>query len=477
LKNGLLPLIGIGKKTPFSLYGLLARSQIPLQTNDIIISIDSRIQAIAQQTLRHHVNQMCMLDKKNRKQKYCNKRKASVVILNATTGAILAAANHPLPPKNIHPWDLLTFDRFFSTNNPMTLQAWQGIASHSAPGSIFKPVVVMAALDMQSYQNVNHMVQELSNTSLVFDKADSMKDFYRSYISKNSETYWETYIFPCFTNPKKYQLTMTDAIMSSDNEWHQRLAVLMDSEKAFSYDSDCLHNTSPLADCSEFNLCRIAKRLGFGEFIDLAPRLEHSIRLTPDFQKHIAGDILFAHTGNLALCKTGRNKMKELVKTSTGYGVSATPLQMARIAATIASQKIVMPDLFGGYNHGLMASAPKQRSLHMDGLETLQKAMHKVVQHGTAKQVFSDYEGHQRVYGKTGTASMFENKKKERKDTYNTTWFVGWQEPEDDADASLAFACMMTHAIHSGYRTGAQVSAPVIRDILKQIEMRVIQPK
>ncbi|ETR65713.1 MAG: hypothetical protein OMM_13832, partial [Candidatus Magnetoglobus multicellularis str. Araruama] len=154
---------------------------------------------------------------------------------------------------------------------------------------------------------------------------------------------------------------------------------------------------------------------GFGEFIDLAPRLEHSIRLTPDFQKHIEGDILFAHTGNLALCKTGRNKMKELVKNINRLWCKCHTFTNGKNCGNNCKPKIVMPDLLGRYNHGLMASVPKQRSLHMDGLETLQKAMHKVVQHGTAKQVFSDYDGHQRVYGKTGTASMFENEKKREK--------------------------------------------------------------
>jgi len=475
LKNGLVPLIGIGKKTPFSLYGLLARSQIPFKTNEITLSINSRIQAIAQKTLNHHVNQMCRRDKKYRKKQFCKQRKASVVILNAKTGAILAAANHPLPPKNIHPWDLQTFDRFYSKNNPMTLQAWQGIGVHSAPGSSFKPVVVMAALDMQSYKNVNHMVQELSHISPIYDKAQSIKDFYQSYMSKKSETYWEENIFPCFTKPKNDQLTLTDAIMRSKNGWHRRLAILMDGEKAFSYDSDCLPNTSQSFDLPDFNLCRIAKRLGFDSFIDLAPHLDQTIRLRPDRLKHIAGDILFAHAGELALCKKGSNKMKELAKTAIGHGVSATPLQMARVAASIATQKIVMPDLFSQYNHGLLASAPRHQALYLDGLDILQKAMGKVVQYGKVKEEFSDYEGHQRVYGKTGTASMFENEEKDRKDEYNTSWFVGWQAPEHDTNPPLAFACMMTHALHPGYRKGAEVSAPVIKDILKQIEMNVVE--
>ncbi|KPA18975.1 Penicillin-binding protein, transpeptidase domain protein, partial [Candidatus Magnetomorum sp. HK-1] len=201
--------------------------------------------------------------------------------------------------------------------------------------------------------------------------------------------------------------------------------------------------------------------------------LDHTIRIRPDGNKNIEGDILFAHTGDLALCGKGRNKMKELAKTAIGHGVSATPLQMARIAATIATQKIVMPDLLSQYNHGLMASAPKHQSLYLSDLDALQKAMGKVVQHGKVKQVFSGYKGHQRIYGKTGTASMFENEKNNNKDKYNTTWFVGWQAPEHDTNAPLAFACMMTHAIHPNYRKGAEVSAPVIRDILKQIEKHV----
>ena len=470
LENGLIPLIGFGKKTPFALYGLLARTQLPFKTNEIILSINSRIQAIAQQTLNHHVNQMCLLDQKKRQKQYCHQRKASVVILNAKTGAILAAANHPLPPPNIQPWDLRTFDRFFSKNNPMTLQAWQGIGRHSAPGSSFKPVVVMTALDMQSYQDANHMLQEMSDISPLYDKAQAMKDLYQLDISKNNETYWKNHIFPCFTKPKHDKLTMTDAITFSNNPWHQRLAILMDGDKAFSYDSSCLYNTIQSIDLPEFHLCQMAKRLGFDSFIDLAPKLDHQMRLEPDFHKHIEGDVLFAHTGALALCKKGRNKMKELAKTAIGYGVSASPLQMARIAATIATQKIVIPDLFGPYNHGLLASAPRHQPIHLRDLDLLQKAMGKVVQHGTARNVFSNNEGHQRVFGKTGTAKMSENL---RSNDYNTTWFVGWQAPEHETNAPLAFACMITHAKHDGYRTGAKVSAPVIRDILKQMEKPV----
>jgi len=473
LENGLVPLIGMGKQTPFSLYGLLSRSQVPLKTDEVVISINSQIQTIAQTTLTRHVNQMCKLDKAHRKNKYCKKRKASVVILNANTGAILAVANYPVPPKHINPWDLITFDRFFSKNNPMTLQAWQGLGVHSAPGSSFKPVVVMTALDMQSYKKVDFMVQELSKISPLYNQSQTMIDFYTSYMPQPSETYWKENIFPCFKKPKDYKLTLSDAIMASNNEWHQRLAILMDGNTAFSYDSDYLHNANQsidLPDLPEFNLCQMAKRLGFGSFIDLAPYLEINIRLKPDYNKNIEGDILFAHTGELALCHEGRSRMKELAKTAIGHGVSSTPLQMARIAASIATQRIVIPDLLSFDNHGLLAPKPRQRKLYLDHLDVLQNAMGKVVHHGHVKQVFSGYDGHTRVHGKTGTASMFEKNDDNKKDKYNTTWFIGWQAPKNETNDTIAFACMMTHAMHSGYRKGAEVSAPVIKDILKQID-------
>ena len=471
-ENGLIPLIGIGKQTPFALYGLLSRSQVPLKTNKVVLSIQSRMQHIAQKTLQDHVNQMDKRDMKDKKtQAYCKARRASVVILNAQTGAILAIANYPTPPKNINPWDLVTFDQFFSQNNPMTLSAWQGINKHNAPGSSFKPVVVMAALNMHYYRNADNLLQELNDMSPLFDQSKAMLNFYKPYVTPSPYDYWNTRILPYLGKPGYLLLNMTQAITKSKNEWHKQVAMFMDGEQAYAYDLAVYNDNQPI-EVPKFNICLMAEKLGFGKIIDLAPYLDQRIRLMPDPNKHIEGDILFAKTGTLTLSKHGGIKMLQLALSAIGHSMSSTPLQMARIAASIATQKIVTPDLLSQNNHGLFVPSPEHQQLDLDGLDILQNAMKQVVQNNeNVRKEVSSYKGFTRIHGKTGTASMTEEDSTQKNIKDNTTWFIGWQTPEPNTnDQTLAFACMMTHVINKDKRTGAKVSAPIIRDILKQLD-------
>ena len=478
LENGLLPLIGLGKQTPFALYGLLSRSKLALKTDKVVLSINSQIQSIAQKTLNTHISRMQKLDKKYKQNKLSKKRKASVVLLNANTGQILAVANYPIPPKNVHPWDIVTFDRFFSSSNPMTLQAWQGIGKHSAPGSSFKPVVVMTALDNFTYKKVDSILQDISDVSPLYDQSTKMADFYNSHIKNKPKKYWKK-IFPCFKPTQNFKMSMTKAITDSNNVWHRRLAILMDGEKAFSYDFEYMSTGNQPTNIPDFNICRMAKQLGFGKPVNLAPYLEQEIRLKPDMNKHIMGDVLFAFTGNLALSKHSYPMMLKLATTSLGHSISTTPLQMARVAACIATEKLVTPFLFTNDNNSLLKDSSQKRPFSFSGLKILQKAMGDVVQKGKTRQAFAGYSGYTRVCGKTGTANMFKSydynkNNKQIKKNYNTTWFIGWQKPDNEKlKYPLAFACMVTHAAHPGNRLGREVSAPVIRDILKQIDEKI----
>ena len=159
-----------------------------------------------------------------------------------------------------------------------------------------------------------------------------------------------------------------------------------------------------------------------------------------------------------------------LTRTAEGHSVSATPLQMARIAACIASGKILTPYLFSEDDKN-MHFKPKAKKIKIPDLSIIHTAMHEVVIAGTARKAFKNYSGRNKLFGKTGTASMKEQNKKQKqvykKSNFNTAWFIGWQEM--DNNKKIAFACMVSHVWRKDYRFGSQICAPIIKDILEEI--------
>ncbi len=132
---GLVPLVGTGEKTRFALWNLLHHAHGT--DTDIFLSIDSRIQEAAQKALEKKIREF---------HTHMDDRKAAVVVLNAETGAIVAAAGYPLPPMGVHPWDLASFAKVYPMKNPMQVRGWQGVDKDYMPGSTFKPITALAAM-------------------------------------------------------------------------------------------------------------------------------------------------------------------------------------------------------------------------------------------------------------------------------------------------------------------------------------------
>jgi penicillin-binding protein 2 len=149
----------------------------------------------------------------------------------------------------------------------------------------------------------------------------------------------------------------------------------------------------------------------------------------------------------------------ETVSVAIGQGqVSATPLQMARVAAIIANGgKLVRPHLVKGAGDVL----PNPLGIRPETIETIKAGMRAVVAEGSGRRAFLSQIA---VAGKTGTAQVVAKARLERTpnayDVLPHGWFVCFA-PADRP--RIALAVLVEHG-----RSGGESAAPVAREILAE---------
>ncbi len=490
LELGLLPLVGLGEKTRLGLWNILSHSY---GTEDnITLSIDSRIQKAAQGALEDKIGEFWPNPENDN---YAAERKAAVIVLNAETGAILAAAGYPKPPVGVHPWDLASFAKVYPIRNPMQVRGWQGVDGDYTPGSTFKPVVALAAMTAAEKDGrISAFLKGYpangfeKNTGLTLDcaaynpheeicVASGTGKSIRNYNSnslrsafghKNTANRWENVV------------GLRQAVRDSINVWFIRLALLTDGEKAAAYDKAGQDKPA----IPDFQLVKTARELGFGEQpVDIAAAPEGvSFALRKKARENQEGDLLFGNTGKADLMNPDGLLTWILAQNSIGQGVTATPLQMARVAAAIRKGEALTPYLIQ-WEKEMKAES---RKLETGDFSLLQEGMKAVPQSGgTAGGAFEDYPEIQKnicksdnkeckqpldcvcISGKTGTANI--GKQRE----FFTAWFMGWNEKlkEKPDIPPLAFACMVSHT-HGKKYTGGSVAAPVIAEMLRRINKK-----
>ena len=144
----------------------------------------------------------------------------------------------------------------------------------------------------------------------------------------------------------------------------------------------------------------------------------------------------------------------DLPENAFGQGtMTATPTEMARIAAAVANRGIMMEPILVRRS-GAQVSAPAAMGRPLGDLNArrLWEMMRQVVRTGTAAGVFDALPVE--VAGKTGTAQT------DRGDRQPHSWFIGYA---PYSQPRLAFACILEHG---GY--GKRGAAPAVRDVLAQ---------
>ena len=184
----------------------------------------------------------------------------------------------------------------------------------------------------------------------------------------------------------------------------------------------------------------IGKLLGLGTKSNLSLPNEHAgILPSPRWLKEIS--------------PTERWSAAYTANTSIGQGfVLATPLQMARVAATIGNGGRV-PSL--RLRLDTPPTAPvdlREHGITPEALEPIRQGMRAVVEEGTGKR--ARVEG-TTVAGKTGTAQFWRDREKD-----NHTWFIAYA-PADEPKIAVS-------VIVQGGKSGGAVAAPIAARIIER---------
>lgn len=502
-KAGLLPLVGFGPQAAYALLGLLSSGASSAAGGEVRLTIEAGIQEKAQRVLEKRITEFWPADSH-----YGEERRGALVVLDVDTGAILAVAGYPQPPPGTHPWDLLSFARVYPVKNPLIVRAWQGLDEHCAPGSSFKPVVALAALKTSEKQKSlleylrGYGIGEFQQRSgLTLDcsayEPESGRSFpanripadvrqkisnfesgsIRAILQRNHQG-------SCVGSSSwsRPDFGLREGIRDSVNVWFARLAVLMDGDKAKAYASARGISAQAQDGSIDLHLTQMARVLGFGEDpMDLASNTKGIAGIDRrafrkgewEGRRRIGaeeGDVLYGHPGVSDLVfarQLGLDPLWGLAQNSIGQGMTASPLQMARVAASIASGKVVQPYVLSHWGERKL-DPPAQRPLDVreELVDALREAMKTVPDTGTAQGAFraAKHPDLCRVFGKTGTANVGGSGGR-----FWSTWFVGWREPRAPGQRRLAFACMVTHAHGAHRNTGGGVSAPIVADLLREL--------
>lgn len=142
--------------------------------------------------------------------------------------------------------------------------------------------------------------------------------------------------------------------------------------------------------------------------------------------------------------------------TSIGQGfVLATPLQMARVAATIGNGGRVPPLRLRLETPPTAPIDLRNHGVTPEALEPIRQGMRAVVEEGTGKR--AQVEG-TTVAGKTGTGQFWRGQDKD-----NHTWFIAYA----PADQPKFAVCVIVHGAKSGGAVAAPLTAQIIEKALK----------
>lgn len=343
----------------------------PKKGNELVLNIDRTVQFVVEKNLKAGV------------EKY-GAKSGSVVVMDPKTGAILAMASFP----NYDPGDFASFPKEYF-RNPIVADSYE-------PGSTFKVLVMAAAL----------------NENLV--KPDTKCDNCSGPVQISG------YTIRTWNNKYQEDLTMTDAIVHSDNTGMVFAGKKLGVDKLYEY----------------------IKNFGFGTLtgIDLQDETSPDIRPKNDW------------------------KEIDLATASFGQGIAVTPMQIVRAVGVIASGgKLMEPQVVSKIQGEEKVTEIKPRIVRQPISEETAKAvtsmMVDAVQKGEAR-VFAP-KGF-KVAGKTGTAQI--PVAGHYDPTKTIASFVGFA-PADDPK----FVMLVRYQEPSSSIFGAETAAPTFFAIAKEL--------
>jgi len=461
---GLAPLLGINPDHANSIAGMLARLPASGEAVNATLTLDLPLQALGQRVLE------CVGMRHGRwdgakcvgGQAAPEGRHAGLVILDAETGDILAAAGAGAGEVNSANWaEVRDFDRTSPARSPLRLPALQHDGgAHQSPGSTFKVVSALgleiaarsdpqidALLGGMPLPAINRLAQQ-RGFGFQTDAASYPLNPRLAHITNYREQSLDR-------RAQEGRLGLAQALTYSLNTWFAWSSELSDhslfgraeggAPDLQALDADALDAVRPIV--------AAAHRLGFEQ----ALRLDGGL-LPADFNWR-AWDALQATPAHMDPIHT-RHELRQM---AIGLRMQVTPLQMALASAAVGQGKVVAPRMLLalGHNDSVVPAMPPV-GIRLDRIKA---GMKGVVDVGTGAGAFGGAAlagVRPGLYGKTGTAPTGE-------DTA-TVWFTGWLEAGSLPGQThrLAMAAFVSHSAGTGGEHAAPVVAAVLSTLVSQ---------
>lgn len=497
----LAPIVGLGPQEYGSLAYALSRTRTAGKAVPVRLTIDPGLQALVR-------------DEVVKKASSRREATATVVLIDAgaRAGEIKAMASSVQTPKNLHIWDLEAIE---ADGGSKATLPWRLVASGQRPGSTFKPVTALAAIDVAtSTRPENAAIPAETKAKLVAFLDGSMDSggqagylplatcpqggfqtiripgVFPAWCPKNygGGGYWRPNASCLDMGPKSPQFGLCQALMVSSNLYFGGVNLKLSAfDHKESYD---------------YRVQTVANHLSFG-----SPRLDKDgAKIVEDGKVRFARTDILRAGGDISASRLmadavvldltdaevrDESYLTKVVRTGWGDGAGATPLAMATIYASLGRGKTVRPTLTPQARDEdacPLARAPGEcEDLLPDWSEgedmfgLVRAGLHAVVAKagGTTAQFrrgggpLLKLDGMPRLFGKTGTGTYQLMKTgrngKEYLETRFALWFAGWIEgaPGTPIPDRLAFACLVTGGGQGD--TGGGQCAPMINDILTAI--------
>jgi cell division protein FtsI/penicillin-binding protein 2 len=540
VRLGLLPVVGLGSADRYSLLGqAVRRARSGDKPPELSLTIDPELQSVAYQRLSNVISRKPGTEALTASFVPGAEaiRRGAVILIDAgmaqggdngggydtDAGRILTAATWPqLPAKPAHAWDALASDNYRPTSSPLAARAWSQNDKHYQPGSTFKPLIALAAIERAARGEATFLralgLGRGENGGLTEQEIPSVfgKQYNFSYrstalrvstgddgeptheITNAGETALCHMINGTSACPRDGRIGLRAAITTSSNMFFARLALLVDEERVVRRAPDNrlveIKAADPANPLPPLAIERLARRLVPGKRFDLAPGFAERFGAPPT-----AGSRTYATPITIDASRLDRPRRLTLALAGIGQATQATPLAMASIMASIATGRIVRPRITpeaakpNSTPEGNAAAAanvepeaaagddlldlnstqggerPIQQGALLDLMTGLRSSLHNVVLNGTAASAFARSPLRSRIYGKTGTAQTGNDEA-----STNSVWFIGWIDglgQQRWRDRRIAFACLVTHIAQQGdAAAGGKVCAPIIEQILAEYE-------
>ena len=383
---GVAELVGLGLQQKNGVAGMLGRLGGHNYPRAVAtLSLDTKWQGLADQVLDcvglrqgqwNGASRQCVMPEKALP--VPERRIASLVVLDAENGDILAAAGGPHAPAEVVPADLIAFDRFNPGASRLRIHAWQHDGGRRySPGSTFKLVDALG-LEFWAVGKPERQAQLAGLTLAQWDVQGRALGFssqagcYPSPCGGNKIDNFDKK--PASNAAREGRLGLVGALEKSVNSWFAFMVERSDGSVHLAPETLPL---GPGAMEAARPVLTMAHRLGFEE----KRRLDGGL-LPADFDWQVDDHLQTVASAFDPILDTHSIRLQAI-----GQRMQATPLQMAEVTAAIATGRPVAPRLLLDLN-GLAAATSHGPALGVD-LTRIRLGMKAVVETGTAATAFS----------------------------------------------------------------------------------------